>query len=238
MMNISGWSMFGLCQKVTIVVTEETYHGQLTMQADNQVHQFQLPLSALLPMFYEKAKSVAIIQHSMDMLQQATHALNPGQIPVIAFDQPLYALAKQIQWDKEDVYGEKNCVIMLGGLHILMAALKVLGDWLEGSGWTEVITKANISTSGVADSMLEASQVTRTRHAHQFTCCALYSLLHKVNDFTEDTSKTVIVTKDTKALCNYNGEVSPLTNCNHEEADTRIMLHSLHAPQNMALVKY
>ena len=29
--------------------------------------------------------------------------------------------------------------------------------------------------------MLKASQVTRTRHAHQVTCCALYSLLHKAH---------------------------------------------------------
>ena len=86
----------------------ETYHGQLTMQADNQVHRFQGPHYLHCCLCFMRRQSLfAMIQHSMDMLQQATHALNPGQIPVIAFDQPLYALAKQIQWDKEDVYGKR-----------------------------------------------------------------------------------------------------------------------------------
>ena len=36
-------------------------------------------------------------------------------------------------------------VVMFGGLHIEMAALKTLGDLLEGSGWPEA------ATSGTAD---------------------------------------------------------------------------------------
>ena len=32
-----------------------------------------------------------------------------------------------------------------------MAALVVIGDWLEGSVWTSSITQANIATSGKAE---------------------------------------------------------------------------------------
>ena len=42
-------------------------------------------------------------------------------------DQPLFALAKQIQWEFPDLYGEDKYVVMMGGLHIEMAALKSLG---------------------------------------------------------------------------------------------------------------
>ena len=31
-----------------------------------------------------------------------------GQVPVITVDQPLYALAKEIQWSKPDVQGKRN----------------------------------------------------------------------------------------------------------------------------------
>ena len=48
---------------------------------------------------------------------------------MIAFDQLLYALAKQVQWNWPDKYGEDKHVVMFGGLHIEMAALKTLGDW-------------------------------------------------------------------------------------------------------------
>ena len=59
--------------------------------------------------------------------------INNGQVPVIAFDHPLYTIAKQIQWKRPEIYGEKKFVIILGGLHIEKAALSTVGDWLKGS---------------------------------------------------------------------------------------------------------
>ena len=49
-------------------------------------------------------------------------------------DQPLYAIAKQIQWTWSHL-GEESFVVMLGGLHIEMAVLNMLGKWLEGPKW-------------------------------------------------------------------------------------------------------
>ena len=49
-------------------------------------------VSSLLPLFQEQAKSAAMIRHSMDLVRQVVNFLNPGQVPVIACDQPLYAL--------------------------------------------------------------------------------------------------------------------------------------------------
>jgi hypothetical protein len=58
----------------------------------------------------------------------------------------------------------------------------VLGHWLEGSGWVEVLQEAEVATPSIAESFLKASHVTRTRHAHQITACALYILLKKAYD--------------------------------------------------------
>ncbi len=69
--------------------------------------------------------------------------------------------------------------MMCGGLHIEMNAFKVLGDLLDGSGWTGALAQVNIATSGTADSYLKVSHLTHTRHAHQVTAAALYILLHK-----------------------------------------------------------
>ena len=54
-----------------------------------------------------------------------------------------------------------------GGLHIEMVVLKMLGDLLEGSGWTGALVQAGITTSGLADAFLKAKHVTRSRWAHQ-----------------------------------------------------------------------
>jgi hypothetical protein len=82
-------------------------------------------INALLPLFLDNAHSVAMIKHSMTIVQAAIEHLNPGQIPVLAADQPLFALAKQIQWTWPNTLGEDHFVIMFGGLHIEMAVLKV-----------------------------------------------------------------------------------------------------------------
>ena len=113
----------------------------------------------------------------MDMIKLAVQKLNPAQVPVITLDQPLYAITKKIQWNWPENYGENQFVIVLGGLHIKMAGLKVIGDWLEDSGWVEALVQAKVASTGTADSFLKASHVTRMRHAHQVTASTLHILL-------------------------------------------------------------
>ena len=119
-----------------------------------------------------------MIKHGLDVVHWATEFLNPGQMPVIAFDEQPYTLAKftQTQWNWPDTHGEDKFIAMFGGLHIEMAMWKMYGDYLEGSGWTNALTQAGIATSGTADSFLKATHVTRTRHAHQVTTLALTKL--------------------------------------------------------------
>lgn len=131
---------------------------------------------ALLPLFHETAHSVAMIKLSMNVVFGAVQSLNSNQ--VLVMDQPLFAIAKRIQWNFPQVYGEDKFVVLFGGLHIEMTALKMIGDLLDGSGWTNAITTAGIATSGTADSFIKASHVTRSRHAHQITAAALSILQH------------------------------------------------------------
>ena len=133
--------------------------------------------SCLLPLFQEDAATVAMVRHSMDVIKKITDHTNPGQVPVITVDQPLFTLAKNIQWKWPQKYGESRFVIMFGGLHLEMAALKSLGHLLEGSGWTPALVQAGVAKSGTADSFIKAAHVTRTRRAHQVTACALYEAL-------------------------------------------------------------
>ena len=92
----------------------------------------------------------------MDVVRKAVEHLNPGQTPVVTFDQPFFALAKQIKWKWPYEYGEDKFVVLFGGLHIEMAALKTLGNWLQGSGWVQALVEAEIASAGTADSFLRA----------------------------------------------------------------------------------
>ena len=151
-------------------------------------HPFEVSISAMMPLWRDQAHSVATIKHAMAKIRDTVAFLNPGQTPVIAADQPLYALAKQIQW-KWPEYGEDKFVIMFGGLHIEMAALRSIGTLLWGSGWTSAIVEAEVASFGTAESYLSASSVTRTRQAHQITACSLYKLMKKAyHDYCSEES--------------------------------------------------
>ena len=130
--------------------------------------------TGMMPLFKEQAHSPAMIKHSMTIIQKAMKMVNHNQVPVIAFDQPLYAFS--MQWIWPDTYGDEKFVIMFGGLHIELTALKALGKWLDSSGLVNAITQSGIASSGTADSFLKASHITRTRHAHKVTAASLHIL--------------------------------------------------------------
>ena len=137
---------------------------------------FEVSIAAISPLLCEQAHSV------MEVNETLTY-LNTDQIPVITDDQPIYAVLKQIQWQWPEQSGENKFVIMFGGLHIEMAALKSIGTLLQSSGWTSAIVEADIASSGTAESFLSASSVTRTRQANQITSSCLDKLLKNVYEY-------------------------------------------------------
>ena len=67
-------------------------------------------------------------------------------------------------------------MVMLGGLHIEQAVLKAIGTWLAGSGWVEVLSQAEMTTAGRAESPVNCAHITRTKYAHQVTAASLFIL--------------------------------------------------------------
>ena len=150
------------------------YHASQLEQNEQSIPD----ITSLLPLFKEEVKSAAMICHSFNVVKNAVRHLNPGQIPTTAFVQPLYVLAKLIQWYWPDAYGEDKALVMFGGLHVEMTALKAIGKWLEGSGWTSALVQANVASPGTANSFLKATHVSRMMHAHQVTASTLNILMY------------------------------------------------------------
>lgn len=95
--------------------------------AERQVTEKKTDNSVLLPLFKTDSKNVAMIKHGMNVVKLIVDRVNCGQSPVIAFDQPLFTIAKLIQWNWRNLYGEEQFVIMMGPLHTEMAFLKTIG---------------------------------------------------------------------------------------------------------------
>ena len=155
-------------------ISWSAFHASLQNHSDDLC-----TIVSLLPLFYEKAATVAMIKHGMQVQKKITDYLNPGQVPIMTFDQPLFALAKSVQWKWPHILGEGKFLVMFGGLHIELALWNTIGDFLEDSGWTAALTESGVATAGKADSFLNASHLTRTRRVHQVTLLALAKLQHE-----------------------------------------------------------
>ena len=114
----------------------------------------------------------------MKVLKCTTEYLNPGQPP--------YALAKKIQWVIVGDLAEDRFAVMLALFYTKDKALKVVGQWLEESGWLSTLVQLRVATSGRAEGIEKGSHITGTRYAHQvrehlcelcFLCTELLMLL-------------------------------------------------------------
>ena len=122
---------------------------------------------AVYPLFPDKAASASSMKHAMELTMKGTEFLNPGQTSVLVADLPLYTIIKLLQWQYPDTSGEDKIVAMMGTLHIEDKMHLMIGKLFQGSGWATVLTRAEVLTSGRAQSALNEHHVKRTRYAHQ-----------------------------------------------------------------------
>ena len=76
-----------------------------------------------------------------------------------------------------------------------MAVWNIYEDYLEGFGWTSVLTQIGIAFSGTVDSFLNAAHLTRTQHTHQISVLASAKLQNnsflKYDILHDDTTKEI-----------------------------------------------
>ena len=73
-----------------------------------------------------------------------------------------------LQRQQPEMRGEDKLLLMIGGFHIKMNFVNLIGDWLTGSSRITTLTQAEVM-SGHADAILKCSNLTRACYAHQVT---------------------------------------------------------------------
>ena len=121
----------------------------------------------ILPIFPDKSTNSPLVKHVMLLVQKCIQFLNPGQTPVIGADQPLYTLAKQIQWKFPAVLGGGKYVVLMGALHMEDKGQLMIGKFIRGSGWEWAMSAAEVFTCGRDCSILDEHHIKRPRYAHQ-----------------------------------------------------------------------
>ena len=120
-----------------------------------------------------------MIFHAMNVVKAVVAHVNPEQVPVLVADQSLFLIAKKIQWNHPQIFGEEQFVMFLGGMHVEMTAFRLLGNLLDSGGWTTAIINSGVAAGGTADSLLAVSHLGKTKYAHEATAAALFVLMDR-----------------------------------------------------------
>ena len=168
----------GILEKEEISPDEEISFAAFSATKQGQVTTPLTPCH-LLPVFPNPSTDPTMLCHAMVHMIKITIFFNPGQTAVMTFDGPLYILAKKLQWTYPELVGEDKLLLLPGGLHIEKLWWETIGSLLEGSGWTTLLSNADIATPGRAQSYLMGSHIYRSRYMHQVTAIALNTLMHR-----------------------------------------------------------
>ena len=94
-------------------------------------------------------------------------ALRGGIYTVVTMDEGLYNKAKMLQWEKTEHL--KNVVLVLGGFHTQMTFSKVIGQFLESSGISDIWVESEIFGETTAGNILRGKLWNRVIRAHKLT---------------------------------------------------------------------
>lgn len=93
---------------------------------------------------------------------------------VITFDLAIYMKAKEIQWRRPEEF--KNTVIRMGGFHIALNFLAVIGKIFQDSGLEDLLIESSIYGSNSASALLKGKSYDRGVRAHKLVAEALLRL--------------------------------------------------------------
>ena len=131
--------------------------------------------TSILPLLCQKVHTLSMQHHCMTIVTDTIKEVNPGQTPVDACDQPIYALTKQLQWRYPAKF--KNYFSLFGGLHVEKSLLAMHSDFIQGSGLSKVLGIGNLSIASLQTTVLTVPDIKGAHYALQVSVCAIYQKL-------------------------------------------------------------
>ena len=110
------------------------------------------------------------------MKHAQTMCTNLGQVDtVITFDLAIYSKAKQIQMTFPEEFSDT--VIRLGGFHIALILLSLLGKKFCSSGLEDLLIHSGVYAAGTASAVMKGKSYNRGIRAHKLAMEALFRLM-------------------------------------------------------------
>ena len=107
------------------------------------------------------------------MVQKITDSVGQAA-SVITFDLAIYVKAKEIQWPVPDEL--KNVIVRMGGFHIALNYLSLLGKMYSDSGLEDLWIESGVYASGTTTEIIAGKQYNRGVRAYKLTYEAMFRL--------------------------------------------------------------
>ena len=109
----------------------------------------------------------------MTVLQKQIERLSQEN-SVITFNENIYAKAKEIHWRRPDEF--KKLIIRMGGFHIALNFLSVIGKGYSESGFEDILIEADLYGSNTVAKIIKGKSYNRSVRAHKLMLEALLRL--------------------------------------------------------------
>lgn len=153
---IPGWTGFNIKVRDRVVVVESTISYSDTIDS---------PATDL--------------KTAYEVLSRGCEIKNRLQLSafVCVFDQAFYAKAMEVYWKHKELF--KGIVIIMGGFHLLLMLLGVIGSRFGDAGLREIAVQSDVVAEGSVDKSLNGKQYNRAVRLHKCVYEALMRLLLK-----------------------------------------------------------
>ena len=129
-----------------------------------------------LPLINAPSHEIETLWTAMMICVRISNALDPGQSTVITLDQQVYCRAKELQWANQELC--QSIFIRLGGFHIAINVMTVIGQHFAYSGPVEVWTESGVFGENTAYNNMQAKSYNRALRAHKLTFEAVWGVCY------------------------------------------------------------
>ena len=126
------------------------------------------------PMIHAEASNFSTLYTLMKLAQKICESMGQRD-SFITFDLDLYAKAKQLQMKYPNEF--KNTVIRMGGFHIALNYLAVLGNLYAQSGLEDLLIESGVYVAGTTSVLMLGKSYNKGIRAHKLSMEALFRLL-------------------------------------------------------------
>ncbi|MES9879525.1 MAG: hypothetical protein ABW185_01435 [Sedimenticola sp.] len=163
-----AWILCRICPtklfEVELENPEQAVPGWSPYNAAASSHAPKLTVIGYCPMLPASPTEFSTVYTVMVTVQRMMTKLNQ-KTSVITFDEAIYSIAKQIQWRNPDEF--KDTVIRLGGFHMAMVFLAIIGKRFANSGLDDLLHESNIYGANTVSNILKGKMYNRCIRAHK-----------------------------------------------------------------------